>query len=448
MPISRNLLVILTSGQRPDAFSHIGSWPLNTPQLDAIAKSGVALAAVTASPATAPGLTTLFTGLHPRQHGVLDDGLDTHAPIGGWVRQLIEAGYHAVGVGRIAPIAHQLHDSCIVADPGSLDPRGCSYLSAVEGRGILLRILRQREQRMKTGPFELDAPAIAPTDDIDGFIAQRARQMIERLPTDRPWVCIVSFTGPGNDLPAPSYYFNKVDSPKLTERFIPADLRKLDYYAETVYPRALTQRLNADAIAHIRRHYLARVTLIDHAIGVLRDAIDRNGHTPRTWISFTSDHGMMLGEKGLVGHRATLGAALYVPLYFLPPAGLPARDPARVPSNGLISSVDFVATLCAIAGVDAPRGCTGHSLLPAMHGEDVGGDCVISEYGTRLILETLQHRGVFDVETQKLRALFDLLKDPDERNDLADHPEAMNVSDMLRWTLANALMRLRPIRAA
>ncbi len=448
MAFDRNLVVILPSGQRCDAYGHARAWPIQTPHLDAMAESGVDLPAVSVSTATGPSMLSLLTGLHVRQHGMLDEGSPS-PKIGGWAKQFTEAGYHVAGVGRVGLMKDHLYQACITDDLSVINT-GCPYLKYASQRGITDQVAGQRTQRLRSGPFELNGAAFdSPSDDIDGFIADQAVGLLEKLPRDRPWVLVVSLTGPGNYLPAPRKFMEKINPADLMSGFVPADLKKIDRYAQLPFPRLMLQNLTPQRIANIRRHYLARILMVDEMVGRLRQMIEFTGQSDRTWMTMCSDHGMMLGEHGLVGHRAMLGGAVYVPLWVLPPEPLQriAKDDTKpVAANQLLSTTDFAATLCAITGVDAPPGCAGMSALPALQDAEVGRDAVLSEYGTRLMLETMSHRVIFDVESDEPLALFDLINDPDERCDLIDTVQAWNLIDVLRLHLAGALMPLRPVR--
>lgn len=450
MTVDRNLLILLTGGMRSDVFSHVAAWPVNTPHFDDLATWGVGLAATAVSPAAGPANLSMWTGLHPRQHGLLDEGpLLTGRRT--WAHQLAEAGYHVVGVGQIDGIAEACAERCPVGHLSSLNDEDCAYLQHMHRRGLLDRVQQQRSRRLESGPFEMDAFGLTgPGDDVDVFIAQQASLAIETLPRDKPWALIVSFTGPGNDLPAPDRFLKQIDTAALHRAFAPANLATIDTYAEIPYPRTLIQQLNGERVAAIRQHYLARVSLLDEGLGLMRSTLDRCEQAERTWISLCSDRGQLLGERGLIGHRSLLGPAVSVPLWLLPPEmmDLPIRQHREfdVPHR-LVSPVDLAATVCAIAGADPPPGCVGESILPAIHQREVGRDRVLCEYGTRLMLETMSHRIIYDVESQQPRALFDLVRDPQERDDLVDTTTALGVLDMLQWELAAALLPLRPVAA-
>ncbi|MBI1368723.1 MAG: sulfatase-like hydrolase/transferase [Planctomycetes bacterium] len=442
----RNIVLVVGGGLRQDVAFGTGTWAVRTPNLDAFAADGLKLGLMAASPAATPSLVSLFTGLHPRQHGLLDEGA-TVGRLHGWLGRFVEAGYYTAGVGRVALIADHLNEAAVVNDIASPWSGQCAYMRYLKSRGLVDRVTKQRNQRFSTKPFAYDNFGLtAPSDDVDGFITQQSLMLIESLPQDKPWILVIAYTGPGNDLPAPPAYLAKVKPDKLGGGFVPLDQRSSDDYADCPYPRALLQQLDTKTMATIRHHYLGRVAMFDNMMGLLADTLDRCGHGERTWVAITSDRGKLLGERGLLGHRSMLRPAVEVPLWLLPPQGVKRfPDP---PQHGLMSTTDLAATLCMIGAVDAPHGSRGQCLLPAMHNRPVGRESVISEYGTRLLLATQRHRVVFDIETDQPRSLFDIVKDPRQQNDLIGRPDELVLLDMLRYQLAGALLPLRPTRWA
>ncbi len=444
----RNLVIVLTGGMRADVFGHTGVWPLLTPHLDEMMEGGLSTVSVAPSTATAPALMSLYSGLHPRQHGLLNE---THElpHVDGWAQRLHEAGYYMVGVGRVGPIRHYLDEARPVAEIGAPNDAECDYLQFVRKQGVEWRVQLQKKERERRGPFSLEEPLDEPSQDVDGYIAGLASTILQRMPTDQSWAMVVAFTGPGNDLPAPMPYLDVMETDTLDRNVMPIDFADADNLGELDYPRSLLQGLTPKDVARVRQHYLARVSLVDCGVGMLRDAIDRNGHAHRTWMLLASDHGKLLGEHGLIGHRSILAPAMYTPMLIMPPEGKrptpDQRDPAHVPDT-LVSNVDLAATICAIAQTDTPAGCVGQSLLPGLAGHEVGHPTALCEFGHRLVFETLQHKVAFDVESLAPRALFDLVKDPAEKRNLLESLGAGNALDTLRWQLAEALMPLRPVR--
>jgi len=450
MALDRNILVILTSGMRADVAGSLRTWPIVPVHLNMLAEASLEFTAVAASPAALPALVSLYTGLYPRQHGVLDGGPPPQLH-GGWLTRLRERGYHTAGVGRVMSVRGQLDEAACVAEVGELACPDCEYLAYARKRGVSGIVRLHRERRLRSGPLEpVDDGLSHPELDVDGFIARQATEMIERMPTDRPWVLVAAFTGPGNDLPVPKLYEDVADAGELQDGLIPPDFAEIDTYADLPWSRSLLQGLTPKRLAEIRRHYLGRVGLLDHHVAVLREAVDRHGHARKTWIAFAADHGKLLGEGGIIGERSFLNGATQTPLWIMPPDGAEPieRDEQTALTDGLVSNIDLARTLCAIGTADEPLGCLGRSVLPAVKGHEVGGDHALSEFADRVMMETAQHKVVFHLDEYfgDPAVLFDLFADPHERRNLMGTPEASNVLDMLRWQLADVLLPLRPVK--
>lgn len=447
MPTGRNILLILTSGHRGDGLGAAGVWPIDTPHLDQLAANGLALTTICASPEPLAAQVSLLTGLYPRQHGVYRG--DQAPAIDGWAGAFRQAGWFTAGVGCVGPIARHMVESRPVAALSVLEDERCAYLKAMKRAGLIEKVIEQRQARRRTGPFGLASPMERPEDDIDGYIGEVGCAMIARLPRDEPWILTVAFSGPGNDLAAPDIYRGLIDPAKMPARFEMPDLRELDRLARFDYPRTFLQHLDPSGLRRIQMNYLARVCLIDCLVGMLRDALDRSGHARDTWIVLASDRGMVLGEGGVVGATSFAGSGVYGPLWVLPPAGVGDREAAGDPElravDGLVSSVDLCPTLCDIAGIDGPSGGVGQSVLPGIGGGRVGREIQISEYDHRLLMETLSHKAIFDCTSGSMQRLVDMVKDPDERQNLLQKPEGASIADALKWRLADELMRLRPV---
>ncbi|MEX2215454.1 MAG: sulfatase-like hydrolase/transferase [Phycisphaeraceae bacterium] len=440
MAYKRNLLIVLAHGFRSDAIGDAQAWPLSTPNLEKLAGRGLRLAATSACPADCGGLVSLFTGLHARQHGYVNQTV-TNITCEGWPTQLVDQGYHVAGVGCVAPIEPWLHEAVHVEDVERIDAVGCSYLDSTRKSGNFNAITQQRKQRQRYGPFEPDRLLLEPQDDIDGYIARAAETTLKRMPKDKPWALIVVFNGPGNDLPPPTLYDQMIDPRALEVGFRLADFRELNDLAELDYPRVLLQRMEPHKLARIRSDYLGRVSLIDYAVGRLQEAMWSRDDRDRTWTVFSSDRGHLLGDHGLVGHRSFLTAALEVPVVIASPTAVKLHT-----TPGLVSTVDVAATIAALAGCDLPEAAGGRSLMHVLRGEPLGmprGNACLSEFGGRLMLETEQYKVIFEVETGTALGLYDLLHDPDEEKNLVHTVTACNVLDSLRVRLSQTLLMMR-----
>lgn len=442
MSFRRNLVVVFAHGLRADSVGDSQVWPLRTPSLEKLVSRGVSLIASSACPADPGGLITLLTGYHARQHGFVDQ-MRAPAACEGWPSILAESGYHLGGVGLVSSAASWLDNAVIVSDVEQVESGLCRYLSAMRAKGIQEAVAQQRRQRLRYGPFEPDRLLIEPDDDIDGFIALKAREMIDQMPLDKPWCLLVCFSGPGNDLPPPTLYDDVVNPKEVGHGFAPADFTRVDALAELDYPRVMLQRLETAKVARIRADYLGRVSLIDYGIGRLMSALESRADANRTWALISSDRGHLLGEHGLIGHRSFLAPAVEVPIIMVPPA--PGSAVQELASEGLASTTDIAPTIIALAGCDMPKAVVGRSLLPTLSGEPVLPtlEGCLSEFGKRLMLEMERYKIIFDTESRQAIGLYDLLNDAGEHDNLIDKPIGRNLIDSLRWRLGDVLLPLR-----
>ena len=99
-----------------------------------------------------------------------------------------------------------------------------------------------------------------------------------------------------------------------------------------------------DAIRGMRRAYCADVSVIDDAVGRIVAALDGRGMLDDTWIIYTSDHGEMGGNHGMMSKCVLYEPAVRVPLIIRPPGGSAARV-----VDALVEHVDVPATLRDLA---------------------------------------------------------------------------------------------------
>ena len=441
----RNLLVIMTHGLRSDAVGDSPKWPFVAPHLEQLGGRGLRLIATSACPADYGGQVSLLPGLHPRQHGHLNQ-TPRPIPIEGWPTWMRQQGYHVAGVGCTAAIESWVEQCVHVENPelASAPGPGCAYLRSMQDKGYLAAIAQQRKQKMRSGLFQPDRLLLEAEDDIDGFIAAQACRVIDQMPADRHWAGVVMFSGPGNDLPAPDAYDDLISPANLEADFTIPDFTALDSLAELDYPRSMLQRMDPITLGRIRADYFGRVSLIDHGVGRILKVLEQREDADRTWIVVCSDRGQLLGEHGLIGHRSFLAGALEVPVIVAPPTPAPKNDPQEC----LVSTVDVAATIAHLASCDAPANITGRSVLPLLADEPfrtvTGGTC-LSEFGDRLMMETDRHRVIFNTESQRPIGLFDLINDPHEKQNLINSPVGRNIMDAIRWRLGDALMAVRAL---
>ncbi|MGI9862857.1 sulfatase [Moorella naiadis] len=131
--------------------------------------------------------------------------------------------------------------------------------------------------------------------------------------------------------------------------------------------------LTKDELNHMQALYMAEATLVDRWIGVLLDKMDELGLREDTVVIFTSDHGFLFGEHGVVGKSlVTVGEGYYetVRMY---------NDLRRIPLiirlpgqnngqhiGGLVQSPDLMPTILELAGLVATESVGGQAMIQAL----------------------------------------------------------------------------------
>jgi len=173
------------------------------------------------------------------------------------------------------------------------------------------------------------------------------------------------------------------------------------------------------------------------------------GRLDDTLVVYTSDHGEMLGQHGLLGKFAFFEGALRVPgILRLPGQVASGRRVERV-----MSHLDLMSTVVDLMGVPAMPGASGSSLRPHLSPETSGGEADGPEQGGTLAELYLGTRAEGTVRGNELSlclregslkyvryahnlsfqdALYDVLEDPGERRNLAGEPEYAAERDALR----------------
>jgi arylsulfatase A-like enzyme len=183
-------------------------------------------------------------------------------------------------------------------------------------------------------------------------------------------------------------------------------------------------------LLRLRRTYAGTVTLVDHWLGVLFDALKRMGRMEDTLLVFTSDQGEPLGEHGYVRRfRPWLYEELiHTPLIVRMPGGVHGG----IRHQALVQTVDLLPTILAALGLPPSAAVHGHDLLPLIRGQQtkireyacLGMDA--EEFAIRTHLWHLVVPVEIDPDDPPRRP--ELYRKPEDRwdqNDVVDqHPEA------------------------
>ena len=175
--------------------------------------------------------------------------------------------------------------------------------------------------------------------------------MTTRWPTtprgrdDRPWCLTVSFTHPHDPYVARRRFWDLYEDCPEFEPTVPAiPYEDQDPHSQRLYLASDYKSfdITPENVRRSRRAYYANISYLDEKIGALLDVLDRTRMRDDTEVVFLSDHGDMLGERGLWFKMSFYEGSSRVPLMVSVP-GLPA---GRVAAP--VSTLDVVPTLAAI----------------------------------------------------------------------------------------------------
>ena len=166
--------------------------------------------------------------------------------------------------------------------------------------------------------------------------------------------------------------------------------------------------------------------MIDDQFKRILDTLDETGQRENTLIIYTSDHGELLGDHGLIYKGCRFFESLVrVPLIF----SWPAKGVKSIKSDALVELVDLAPTLYEAAGLDIPHWVQGRSLAPLLRGETrEHREFVRSEFYGAIDYPDQTHATMYRDRRWKLVVyhrkniceLYDLHSDPWEHRDLSD----------------------------
>jgi choline-sulfatase len=337
---------------------------LHAPNLSALAQRSTRFAnAYTASPLCAPARASFMSGQLPRRTRVYDNAAEFASDIPTYAHHLRRAGYqtclsgkmHFVGPDQLHGFEERLTTDIYPADfgwtpdyrkPGERIDWWYHNMGSVTGAGVA-EITNQLEY-----------------DDEVAYHAARKVYDLGRGLDERPWMLTVSFTHPHDPYVARRKYSDLyADCPHL-DPGVPA----IPYDAQDAHSRRILDasdwrnfEISGDDIRRSRRAYFANISYIDEKIGEVLAALSATRQADGTIVVFLSDHGDMLGERGLWFKMTFFEGSVRVPLMISAP-GLPA---ARV--DAPVSTLDVLPTLAELAGIDLAE------ISPWTDGETLAG---------------------------------------------------------------------------
>jgi len=188
-----------------------------------------------------------------------------------------------------------------------------------------------------------------------------------------------------------------------------------------------------EAVQLHRREYYALITYVDAQIGRILDALGRSGKADNTYVILTADHGLAVGEHGLMGKQNLYDCSVRMPLIIAGP-GIEAGR--RV--DELVYQHCMYATTCELAGIPVPETVEFPSIAPLLRGGDKPVyDEVFSYYlHYQRMIRTKTHKLIVYPQIKRIQ-VFDIEHDPWEMHDLSDDPASAGIRKDLMQRLVS-----------
>lgn len=449
-----NILILMVDQLNGTLFPDGPADWLHAPNLKALAARSTRFAnAYTASPLCAPGRASFMSGQLPSATRVYDNAAEFASSIPTYAHHLRRAGYqtclsgkmHFVGPDQLHGFEERLTTDIYPADfgwtpdyrkPGERIDWWYHNMGSVTGAGVA-----ETSNQMEY-------------DDEVAFHATAKLRDLARGHDARPWCLTVSFTHPHDPYVARRKYWDLYEDCAHLMPQVPAiPYEDQDSHSQRIFDANdwRSFEITDDDIRRSRRAYFANISYLDDKIGEILQVLEETRQEAQ--IVFVSDHGDMLGERGLWFKMSFYEGSSRVPLMVASPQMAPGRVEAPV------STIDLCPTLCELAGVsmdEVAPWTTGESLVHLGQG-GTRTSPVTMEYAAEASYAPMVslRSGPWKLNLCSLDddQLFNLTDDPQELRNLATDPaHADTLNDLktqaaARWDLARFDAEIRESQA-
>jgi arylsulfatase A-like enzyme len=513
--MGRKILFITTDQQRFDSLGCNGGTVARTPTLDALAAGGINYTrAHPQSVVCMPSRSTMITGQHVGSHGVWMNGVALPADAPSAALTLWRAGYRTALIGKAhfepfldpfvrftenslsrngvftawspdadgTPVPHRGFEHMEFATHGGQGP--LHYATWLrdhhpEQIGNYYPVLDMDLEVNAMGGGDTGAPQVH-VNDIPkewyhtDWVAERAIAWLDSLDADADWFCWVSFPDPHHPWDPPVSENHRVDWRQLDlpegypedaaarEAILDGKPRHWRAWYDGSFvsnyeapAKWVPATMTADQVREVNAKTHIENELIDEAVARVLAAVERRGWTADTDVIFTTDHGELQGDFGLLFKGPYhVDALMRLPLIWKP---APSVGVAPSTVTAPVGHVNLAATFADIAGLARPGYAEG-ARLP--HDDDeaaaLGHQRVLTEWDSALFGKIVHLRTICRdgwVATTCLPGskhdgtegeLYSLTDDPLQRTNLWGDPAYAAVKDAL---LADLWASLPPTRS-
>ena len=436
-----NVLVLLSDQERYDVSSPEND-SVDTPNLDRMSREGIRFEnAYTPISICTSARASLLTGQYPHAHGMLnncheDDAIEAELSDDAetYSELLAESGYRNLYAGKWHVGRDKTPEDygfdVVASEDDHHDPDNPAFREFQRRNGVDPADAELRDEIYTDNGILVSAETtIPPEGTVTHYLAEKAIEAIERQRgSDEPFHLRLDFPGPHHPYVVPEPYASLYDPDEIEpwENFDDSFEDKPSVHEAFVDYRGVSGLDWSDWSEAVSK-YFGFVTFIDHQIGRVLDALEREGLADDTVVVHTADHGDFTGSHG----QFNKGPMMYEEIHHVP---LVVRWPQAVEggsrSHDFVNLLDLMPTFLDLADVAIPDEVQGRSIMPLLvddrpddwpeslfaeyHGDEFG------LYSQRMVREG-QFKFVYN--GPDVDEFYDLKRDPHELENRIDDAE-------------------------
>lgn len=355
-----NVLWLMSDEHNPFVAGYAGNYRAITPNLDALAKSGVQFrSAYTPDPICVAARQAFHTG---RMASNIDYQSPNYEALGPYFTRMgLKTGW--IGKDHWERIAEHLRfqesgPSCVAEAERRFEEQ---HQTPYPRMTRLVQDARVSEDVHPGWTADLNADAIC---------TEQALAFLDNVGS-KQFFLGVSFVKPHFPFTIQRAYYDLYAGKRLPRPDVtPAMLDNLSTAMKTDRLKYGIDKLTPLQGDYARAVYYGMVTYIDEQIGRVLARLDALDLRRKTIVIYISDHGEMLGEHGIWYKNAFLEASARVPMLISLPSAFGVPKSLKI--DAPVNLIDLFPTLCELLNLAPPSTLEGHSLVPLLNGTDSG----------------------------------------------------------------------------
>lgn len=404
-----NILFLMDDQHNANCLGFTGKRNVSTPNLDALAKTGVCFErAYCNNPICAPSRISFFTGQYPHTHGIL--GNDTYHFAGDTPDTMAmlfrKYGYQTALIGKSHMVGKWDREGfehiryCDLTDGDRRDVLTNHYFKYLVDHG--LGDIYEDGAIPRDSDYHKNRYGIAQLPyqhSLEHWTGEETLRFLEKRDPRRPFFVHMSF-----ERPHPNWTVAR----EYKDMYNPEDIIlpdcKIDAYEhefaskpDFIKKALLDGRVPPEHLRKILAAYYTLISLIDKEIGRVIKCLEDQGEIDNTIIVFTSDHGDFGGDHGLTDKNVGIYESVHRIPFILRYPGCKNR----IITEAIIESVDLYPTLCELSDIPVPEHLEGRSVLPVINNQAAGKEFALAEWDW-----ISPHKRINAVRTHDFRLVF------------------------------------------